>query len=109
MGDLEARLRQSADEVESHPHPTACDHLHVAFHVMREAADTLAASERDGERLDWLARRGIAFGASVREDDAGWYLVAPYHTGIGFVDDHHRAPTARAAIDAAMAKEKGNG
>lgn len=38
---LMERLRASAEEVESFPHPSSCDHLHVAFKVMREAADAL--------------------------------------------------------------------
>jgi hypothetical protein len=38
---LAERLRKSADEVESFPHPSHCDHLHVAPHVMREAAEML--------------------------------------------------------------------
>ncbi len=42
--DLVASLRASADEVESFPHPSHCDHLHVAFKVMREAANALAAA-----------------------------------------------------------------
>lgn len=38
MTDIVERLRASADEVESFPHPSCCDHLHCAFKVMREAA-----------------------------------------------------------------------
>lgn len=42
---LPERLRASADEVQSFPHPTFCDHLHVAHDVMREAAAALEAYE----------------------------------------------------------------
>lgn len=41
MSDLAANLRESADEVQSFPHPSDCDHLHVAFKVMRDAADEI--------------------------------------------------------------------
>lgn len=40
---LPERLRASADEVQSFPHPSFCDHLHVAHDVMREAAAALEA------------------------------------------------------------------
>lgn len=43
MKDLIERLEASSDEVESHPHPSHCEHLHVAFKVMREAAAALRA------------------------------------------------------------------
>lgn len=43
MKNLIERLEASSDEVESHPHPSHCEHLHVAFKVMREAAAALRA------------------------------------------------------------------
>ena len=46
---LVQRLREAADEVMAFPHPSSCDHLHVAHAVMREAAhalDRLAAECR---------------------------------------------------------------
>lgn len=43
--DLSKHLRESAAEVESFPHPSQCDHLHVAFKVMREAADWIDGAE----------------------------------------------------------------
>ncbi|MDN7970637.1 hypothetical protein QZM91_24100 [Burkholderia multivorans] len=53
----------------------------------------------DTERLDWLARTGIA----IRNEHASgrWYLQAPYHTKIACLDDFERFDTFRAAIDAA--------
>lgn len=45
QADLVARLRASAEEVEAFPHPSHCDHLHMAFKVMREAADALEATK----------------------------------------------------------------
>lgn len=42
MKDLIERLEASSDEVESHPHPSHCEHLHVAFKLMREAASALS-------------------------------------------------------------------
>ncbi len=44
------RLRESAKEVESFPHPSHCEHLHQAFAVMREAATTIEnlLAEREG-------------------------------------------------------------
>jgi hypothetical protein len=39
--DLVQRLRESADEVMKFPHPSQCDHLHIAHHVMRESADEI--------------------------------------------------------------------
>lgn len=54
----------------------------------------------DAARLDWLAQHG----ASLRKDpnDSLWYLVSPYRMGNAIVDDHKRAVSPRAAVDAAM-------
>lgn len=73
---------------------------------LRDALSLLDASPkggseaRDAARLDWLAQHG----ASLRQDpnDSLWYLVAPYHMGNAIVDDHKRAISPRAAVDAAM-------
>ncbi|EEE04604.1 hypothetical protein [Burkholderia multivorans] len=61
------------------------------------------AEVTDTERLDFLARTGIAI---RNEHTSGrWYLQAPYHTKIACVDDFKRFDTFRAAIDAARAGE----
>ena len=51
------RLRESADEVMSAPHPSHCDHLHSAFHVMRQAADALEQQAAQIEALRAYAER----------------------------------------------------
>lgn len=43
VASLPAKLLACADEVESHPHPSHCEHLHVAYKLMREAAAALAS------------------------------------------------------------------
>jgi hypothetical protein len=38
---LPERLRECADEVQSFPHPSHCDHLHIAHHLMNRAANEI--------------------------------------------------------------------
>lgn len=57
---LVGRLRELADEIMSRPHPTDCDHLHFAFHAMKQAADEI-------ERLEALCDLSYANGIA-----AGW-------------------------------------
>ena len=52
LEELRRRLLESADEVESFPHPSHCDHLHVAFKVMREAEAALRELIADAERIE---------------------------------------------------------
>lgn len=61
----------------------------------------------DTKRLDWLAHHGV----SIRQDPdtSQWFLVGAYHMGNPAVDDRKRAETARAAIDAALTAQKGEG
>lgn len=46
MNDLIKRLLKSAEEIEESPHPSQCDHFHIASNVMREAAAALAGGGR---------------------------------------------------------------
>ncbi|WP_254213292.1 hypothetical protein [Burkholderia multivorans] len=84
-------------------------HYEAELRLLYRLTNLLAATQQpsgeatDTERLDWLARTGIA----IRNDHASgrWYLQAPYHTNIACVDDFERFDTFRAAIDAARARE----
>lgn len=53
---LTKRLCESADEVMEFPHPSACDHLHDAAALMREASDEI---ERLRTALTTIARLPI--------------------------------------------------
>jgi recombinational DNA repair protein RecR len=52
---LQDKLRESADEVMAFPHPSQCDHLHSAYRLMREAADTIDRLQAENEALRKLA------------------------------------------------------
>lgn len=49
---LAERLRQCADEVMEFPHPSACNHLHCAHDLMREAADYVERDELSPDFTD---------------------------------------------------------
>ena len=72
VAELVRRLMESAEEVESFPHPSHCDHLHSAFKVMRESAAALAALQAalDSRRPDEYVME-LADQWRVRADDAG--------------------------------------
>jgi ABC-type transporter Mla subunit MlaD len=53
---LAARLRASAHDVQSWPHPSQCDHLHVAYEVMREAAALLESQDARIAELEAAVR-----------------------------------------------------
>lgn len=61
------RLRESADEVMSAPHPSHCDHLHSAFHVMRQAADALEQQAAQIEAKDHQLRAAKTIIAGLEE------------------------------------------
>lgn len=112
--DLVQRLRASANEVESFPHPSHCDHLHSAFKVMREAADSIEAAvrerladeasrARDAERLDWLESR-YADGVHVEvfaSGSATWHGLRPTTTIYVGHEQWSGNGSLRDAIDAA--------
>lgn len=62
LGPLPNRLRECADEVMEFPHPSACDHLHLAHALMRQAADVI-------ERLR-IALRFYAHGDHYNLEDS---------------------------------------
>ena len=69
---LVTSLRESADEVESFPHPSHCDHLHVAFKVMRAAADMLDALAGQAVPAQPVAWR-------IRETNPEYPEPGPWH------------------------------
>lgn len=108
MTDIVERLRESADEVEEFPHPTYCDHLHVAFKVSREAADEieslrtqLAAAQKDAARYRWLREADPDEGPAVMEhhcnDWGKWYYIALHQVELDTAIDAAMQP-----LDAAM-------
>jgi hypothetical protein len=58
MKTLSERLEESAAEVASFPHPSACDHLHDASALMHEAAEYIKLMEggRITDRYDFPMR-----------------------------------------------------
>lgn len=68
--DLVKRLLASADEVEEFPHPSHCDHLHVAFKVMREAAGALAQDTPRQDSQHVLKAEAARPDATDRENPA---------------------------------------
>lgn len=82
------------------------DAIVAAINFLRTHSAEIAGALRDAERFDWMAHHG----ASLRnEPGGGWFVLAPYHTGIPSVDGRIRFPTARAAIDSAMQQGGGGG
>ena len=78
----------------------------ACVNFLRTHSAEIAGALRDAERFDWMAHHG----ASLRnEPGEGWFVLAPYHTGIPSVDGRIRFPTARAAIDSAMQQGGGGG
>jgi hypothetical protein len=77
------------------------------LYYLASAVDALLIQQpdsgRDAALLDWLAYTG----AGIRRDPdgKGFFLDAPYHTGISSVDDYKRFATAREAIAAALAAQ----
>lgn len=70
-----------------------------ALDEIKSLTTRLEAAEKDSERLDALMK---AKAIVCRDDDeGGWYLY--WHTSNRMSDTY---PTQRAAIDAAIAKEK---